>query len=439
MNTPYLRKVIPFLKQEYFHEPIEREIFLEIDNYVTKYSDIPSKEALVIGIDEHKNISDEMYSKIMGYIDSIEPTDVNQDWLVDETEKFCKSKSIYNAVLKSIAIIDGKDKEMTVQALPEILSDALSVSFDKNVGHDYYESSDDRFEFYHRKEEKIPFDLEILNKITKGGLLNKSLMCWLAATGVGKSLVMCHQAASSLTFGKNVLYITLEMSEERIAERIDANLLDVNISDIIHLAKTEFGSKIDKIRKKFQGQLIIKEYPTSTVHVGHFEHLLDELRIKKNFKPDIIYIDYINLCMSKRFKNANNQNSYTIVKSIAEELRGMAVIHNVPIVTATQVNRSGANDPDLDLTNTADSFGLPATTDIMLALITNDNFEEAGQIMVKQLKNRYNDLNYYKKFTLGINRSKMRLHDVKQEEETELVDSGHKELASGSKYSGFVI
>jgi len=406
---------------------------------VTKYSDIPSKEALVIGIDEHKNISDEMYSKIMGYIDSIEPTDVNQDWLVDETEKFCKSKSIYNAVLKSIAIIDGKDKEMTVQALPEILSDALSVSFDQNIGHDYYESSDDRFEFYHRKEEKIPFDLEILNKITKGGLLNKSLMCWLAATGVGKSLVMCHQAASSLTFGKNVLYITLEMSEERIAERIDANLLDVNISDIVHLAKTEFGSKIDKIRKKFQGQLIIKEYPTSTVHAGHFEILLDELRIKKNFKPDIIYIDYINLCMSKRFKNANNQNSYTIVKSIAEELRGMAVIHNVPIVTATQVNRSGANDPDLDLTNTADSFGLPATTDIMLALITNDNFEEAGQIMVKQLKNRYNDLNYYKKFTLGINRSKMRLYDVKQEEETELVDSGHKELASGSKYSGFVI
>ena len=406
---------------------------------MTKYSDIPSKEALVIGIDEHKNISDEMYSKIMGYIDSIEPTDVNQDWLVDETEKFCKSKSIYNAVLKSIAIIDGKDKEMTVQALPEILSDALSVSFDQNIGHDYYESSDDRFEFYHRKEEKIPFDLEILNKITKGGLLNKSLMCWLAATGVGKSLVMCHQAASSLTFGKNVLYITLEMSEERIAERIDANLLDVNISDIVHLAKTEFGSKIDKIRKKFQGQLIIKEYPTSTVHAGHFEILLDELRIKKNFKPDIIYIDYINLCMSKRFKNANNQNSYTIVKSIAEELRGMAVIHNVPIVTATQVNRSGANDPDLDLTNTADSFGLPATTDIMLALITNDNFEEAGQIMVKQLKNRYNDLNYYKKFTLGINRSKMRLYDVKQEEETELVDSGHKEVKSGSKYSGFVI
>lgn len=434
-----MRKVIPFLTPEYFHETIEKEIFLEIENYVGKYSDIPSKEALLIGIDEHKNISDDQYKTITEYINEIEPTDVNDDWLVEETEKFCKDKSIYNAVLKSIAIIDGKDKEMSVQALPEILTEALSVSFDKNVGHDYFESADDRFEFYHRVEEKIPFDLEILNKITKDGLPNKSLMCWLAATGVGKSLVMCHQAASALALGKNVLYITLEMSEERIAERIDANLFDVPLSNIINLTKKDFDRKINKIKKKFKGQLIVKEYPTSTVHVGHFEHLLDELRIKKNFKPEIIFIDYINLCVSKRFKNANNQNSYTIVKAIAEELRGLAVIHDVPVVTATQVNRSGANDPDLDLTNTADSFGLPATTDIMLALITNENFEEAGQIMVKQLKNRYNDLNFYKKFTLGIDRGKMRLFDVEQEKETELVDSGHKGVVSGSKYSGFVI
>ena len=431
--------MIPFLKPEYFHETIEKEIFLEIDNYVSKYSDIPSKEALLIGIDERKNLTDDQYKTITEYINSVEPSDVNDDWLVEETEKFCKDKSIYNAVLKSIAIIDGKDKEVSVQALPEILTEALSVSFDKNVGHDYYESSDDRFEFYHRKEEKIPFDLEILNKITKNGLPNKSLMCWLAATGVGKSLVMCHQSASALALGKNVLYITLEMSEERIAERIDANLFDVPLGDIINLTKKDFDSKIDRIKKKFQGQLIVKEYPTSTVHVGHFEHLLDELRIKKNFKPDIIFIDYINLCVSKRFKNVNNQNSYTIVKAIAEELRGLAVIHDVPVVTATQVNRSGANDPDLDLTNTADSFGLPATADIMLALITNENFEEAGQIMVKQLKNRYNDLNFYKKFTLGIDRGKMRLFDVEQENETELVDSGHKGTVSGSKYSGFVI
>lgn len=430
--------MIPFLKADYFHTPIEKEIFLEIENYVGKYSDIPSKEALVIGIDEHKNISDEQFENIKQYINSVESTDVNEEWLIDETEKFCKDKSLHNAVMKSISIIDGKDKTVTVQSLPEILTEALSVSFDQNIGHDYFESSDDRYEFYHRKEDKIPFDLDILNKITKGGLPNKSLMCWLAATGVGKSLVMCHQAAAALTVGKNVLYITLEMSEERIAERIDANLLNVDISNINLLSKPEFSRKIDKARKKFQGQMIIKEYPTSSANVGHFEHLLDELRIKKNFKPAIIFVDYINLCTSKRFKNVNNQNSYTIVKSIAEELRGMAVIHNVPIVTATQVNRSGANDPDLDLTNTADSFGLPATTDIMLALITNDNFEEAKQIMVKQLKNRYNDLNYYKKFTLGINRGRMRLEDVEQENETELVDSGHTE-SPNSKYSGFVI
>ena len=283
-NIQFLRKVIPFLKPEYFHETIEKEIFLEIDNYVSKYSDIPSKEALLIGIDERKNLTDDQYKTITEYINSVEPSDVNDDWLVEETEKFCKDKSIYNAVLKSIAIIDGKDKEVSVQALPEILTEALSVSFDKNVGHDYYESSDDRFEFYHRKEEKIPFDLEILNKITKNGLPNKSLMCWLAATGVGKSLVMCHQSASALALGKNVLYITLEMSEERIAERIDANLFDVPLGDIINLTKKDFDSKIDRIKKKFQGQLIVKEYPTSTVHVGHFEHLLDELRIKKNFK-----------------------------------------------------------------------------------------------------------------------------------------------------------
>jgi hypothetical protein len=439
-NDSFLRKVIPFIKDEYFQGTIEREVFSEIDAYVTNYSNIPSKEALIIGVGKRTNLTDETYSKVKEYINDIEPIKVDIDWLVDETEQFCKDRSVYNAVLKSISIIDGKEKDLTPNALPDILSEALAVSFDSNIGHDYYDSADDRYEFYHRDEEKIPFDLELLNKITKGGLTNKSLLCWLASTGVGKSLVMCHQAAAAMAIGKNVLYITLEMSEERIAERIDANLMDVNISNIPLFNKMEFDRKIDKVKKKCHGKLIIKEYPTSSAHVGHFEHLLDELKIKKAFKPDIIFVDYINLCASKRFKAGNNQNSYTIIKSIAEELRGLAVVQNVPIVTATQVNRSGAGDADIDLTNTAESFGLPATVDLMLALISTDELEELGQMMIKQLKNRYNDINYYKKFVVGIDRGKMRLYDLEKNAQNSLVSSGHSNTSSPKlDYSGFKV
>jgi hypothetical protein len=439
-NDSFLRKVIPFIKGEYFQGTIEREVFSEIDAYVTNYSNIPSKEALIIGVGKRTNLTDETYSKVKEYINDIEPIKVDIDWLVDETEQFCKDRSVYNAVLKSISIIDGKEKDLTPNALPDILSEALAVSFDSNIGHDYYDSADDRYEFYHRDEEKIPFDLELLNKITKGGLTNKSLLCWLASTGVGKSLVMCHQAAAAMAIGKNVLYITLEMSEERIAERIDANLMDVNISNIPLFNKMEFDRKIDKVKKKCHGKLIIKEYPTSSAHVGHFEHLLDELKIKKAFKPDIIFVDYINLCASKRFKAGNNQNSYTIIKSIAEELRGLAVVQNVPIVTATQVNRSGAGDADIDLTNTAESFGLPATVDLMLALISTDELEELGQMMIKQLKNRYNDINYYKKFVVGIDRGKMRLYDLEKNAQNSLVSSGHSNTSSPKlDYSGFKV
>ena len=438
-NEAFLRKSIPFIRDEYFQGQIERFVFKEIDTYVSEYSNIPSKEALIIGINKRTNINDDLHSKIVNYISGIEKLDLNLDWLVNETEQFCKDRSVYNAVLKSISIIDGKEKDLAPDALPGILSEALSVSFDSNVGHDYYDSADDRYEFYHREEERIPFDVDLLNKITKGGLPNKSLMCWLAGTGVGKSLVMCHQAAAAMEVGKNVLYITLEMAEERIAERIDANLMDVDISGIQNLSRSDFNGKIDKVRKKCQGELVIKEYPTSSAHTGHFEHLLDELNIKKSFRPDIIFIDYINLCTSKRFKNASNQNSYTIVKAIAEELRGLSVVHNVPIVTATQVNRSGAGDADIDLTNTAESFGLPATVDLMLALISTEDLEDMNQIMIKQLKNRYNDVSYYKRFTVGIDRAKMRLYDLESQAQEGLVNSGTKARNPETAYSKLVV
>ncbi len=441
-NETFLRKVIPFVKAEYFQGAVTREIFKEIDAYVTEYSSIPSVEALEISINKRTNLTGDAHTEITKYISDIKPLDVNDDWLVNETEQFCKDRSVYNAVLKSISIIDGKEKDLSPDALPSILSDALAVSFDSNVGHDYFDSAEDRFEFYHRKEEKIPFDLEILNKITRGGLPNKSLLCFLAATGVGKSLVMCHQAASAMTQGKNVLYITLEMAEERIAERIDANLLDVDISEITKLNKVEFDSRLSKVKSKSHGKLVIKEYPTSSAHVGHFEHLLEELKIKKGFKPDIIFIDYINLCASKRYKEGSNANSYTIIKSIAEELRGMAVVQNCPVVTATQVNRSGMGDADIDLTNTAESIGLPATCDLMLALISTEELEEMNQIMIKQLKNRYNDLSYYKKFVVGIDRSRMRLYDLEDNAQNGLVGTGTNSVTDTTKkknYSGFVV
>lgn len=440
-NETFLRKVIPFIKEEYFQGGIEKEIFIEIDKYVTEYSNSPSKEALIIGINKRNNLNDGTYKEIISYINEITPNDIDIDFLINETEQFCKDRSVYNAVLKSISIIDGKEKNITPDALPDILSEALSVSFDSNVGHDYYDSADDRYDFYHREEERIPFDIDILNKITKGGLPNKSLLCYLGATGTGKSLVMCHQAAAAMSIGKNVLYITLEMSEERIAERIDANLMDVDMSNIEKLNKSEFKSKIEKVKSKCHGKLIIKEYPTSSAHTGHFEHLLSELKIKKSFKPDIIFVDYINICASKRYKAGSNHNSYTIIKSIAEELRGMAVMENCPIVTATQVNRSGMGDADIDLTNTSESIGLPATVDLMLALISTEDLEGMNQIMIKQLKNRYNDVSYFKKFVVGIDRSKMRLYDLDNSSQSGLVSSGHQGVTTSkdNSYTGFVI
>lgn len=440
-NETFLRKVIPFIKEEYFQGGIEKEIFIEIDKYVTEYSNSPSKEALIIGINKRNNLNDGTYKEIISYINEITPNDIDIDFLINETEQFCKDRSVYNAVLKSISIIDGKEKNITPEALPDILSEALSVSFDSNVGHDYYDSADARYDFYHREEERIPFDIDILNKITKGGLPNKSLLCYLGATGTGKSLVMCHQAAAAMSIGKNVLYITLEMSEERIAERIDANLMDVDMSNIEKLNKSEFKSKIEKVKSKCHGKLIIKEYPTSSAHTGHFEHLLSELKIKKSFKPDIIFVDYINICASKRYKAGSNHNSYTIIKSIAEELRGMAVMENCPIVTATQVNRSGMGDADIDLTNTSESIGLPATVDLMLALISTEDLEGMNQIMIKQLKNRYNDVSYFKKFVVGIDRSKMRLYDLDNSSQSGLVSSGHQGVTTSkdNSYTGFVI
>jgi len=346
------------------------------------------------------------------------------EWLVDTTEKFCKDKAIYNAIVEGISIIDGKDKNRGADAIPSILTDALAVSFDNAVGHDYFDDADKRFDFYHRVEERVPFDLEFFNTITKGGLPNKTLNIALAGTGVGKSLFMCHMAASCISQGKNVLYITLEMAEERIAERIDANLMNVSMEDLHDLPKNMFEDKITKLMKKTEGKLIIKEYPTASAHSAHFRGLIKELAIKKSFKPDIIFIDYLNICASSRLKGAANVNSYTYIKSIAEELRGLAVESDVPIMSATQTTRSGFTSSDLGLEDTSESFGLPATADFMFALISNEEMEALNQIAVKQLKNRYNDPTVNKRFILGIDRSKMRLYDVENKEQQDLVDSG---------------
>ena len=368
-----------------------------------------------------------MFTNIGKQFESLEKDEVGLEWLPDQTEQWCKDKAIYNAVLNSIHIIEGKDKEQTPDALPSLLTEALSVSFDKHVGHDYIEQSDDRYEFYNRSEEKIPFDLDFFNRITKGGMPNKTLNIAIAGTGVGKSLFMCHVAAATLMQGKNVLYITMEMAEEKIAERIDANLLNVNIQEIVDLPKPIFESKVTNLAKKTQGSLIIKEYPTASAHSGHFKALLNELALKKSFKPDIIFIDYLNICASSRYRAGSNVNSYSYIKAIAEELRGLAVEANVPIVSATQTTRSGFASSDVDLTDTSESFGLPATADLMFALISTEELEALNQIMVKQLKNRYNDPTIYKRFVIGVDRAKMRLYDCEQKAQEDILDSGNEE------------
>jgi replicative DNA helicase len=426
-NEEYLRKVLPFLKTEYF-SGTEKVIFDEISSFTNTYNNPPSFEAIKLAIKERRNITDGEVEKCETYIQEIEQIkeETSQiQWLVDRTEKFCQEKAIYNAVLGSISILDGKDKNHDKGQIPKILSDALAVSFDASVGHDYLENSDERFEFYHRKEKRIPFDLDYFNRITKGGLPVKTLNIALAGTGVGKSLFMCHVAAGCMVQGKNVLYITMEMAEEKIAERIDANLLNVTVDDLVNLPKDLYDKKIAKLREKTVGKLIIKEYPTASASVTHFRTLLNELNLKKSFVPDIIFVDYLNICCSSRIKAGANVNSYTYVKAIAEELRGLAVEFGVPIVSATQTTRGGFTSSDPGLEDTSESFGLPATADLMFALISSEELEELGQIMVKQLKNRYNDPTYFKRFTLGIDRAKMRLYDIEQSGQDGLADAGH--------------
>jgi len=426
-NEEYLRKVLPFLKSEYFTDRSDKTLYDEIASFTETYNSTPTVEALVLAVKERRNLSDEEVEKCESYLQEIEKTKGEESkvqWLVDKTEQFCQEKAIYNAVLGSISILDGKDKTNDKGSIPKILSDALAISFDNSVGHDYLENSDERYDFYHRKEERIPFDLEFFNKITKGGLPNKTLNIALAGTGVGKSLFMCHVAAGCMVQGKNVLYITMEMSEEKIAERIDANLLNVTIDDLVSLPKDLYDKKINKLREKTVGKLIIKEYPTASASSIHFRTLLNELNLKKSFVPDIIFIDYLNICCSARIKAGANVNSYTYVKAIAEELRGLAVEFGVPIVSATQTTRGGFTSSDPGLEDTSESFGLPATADLMFALISSEELEEMGQIMVKQLKNRYNDPTHFKRFTLGIDRSKMRLYDIEQSSQDGITDSG---------------
>ena len=425
-NEEYCRKVLPFIKPDYFDVKEERVLFEEITNFVDKYKKIPTKISLEIEVETRKDLTQDQHTKIVEIIQTLDDTKVDMEWLVDTTEKFCKDKAIYNAIVEGISIIDGKDKNREADAIPSILTDALAVCFDNAVGHDYLDDSEKRFDFYHRVEERIPFDLDFFNKITKGGLPSKTLNIALAGTGVGKSLFMCHMAANCLSQGKSVLYITLEMAEERIAERIDANLMNVSMEDLHDLPKNMFEDKITKLMKKTEGKLIIKEYPTASAHSAHFRGLIKELAIKKSFKPDMIFIDYLNICASSRLKGAANVNSYTYIKSIAEELRGLAVETDVPIMSATQTTRSGFTSSDLGLEDTSESFGLPATADFMFALISNEELDALNQIVVKQLKNRYNDPTINKRFVLGIDRSKMRLYDVEVEEQKDLVDSGQE-------------
>ena len=401
-NEDYCRKVIPFIKPLYFSNRDERIIFEEIEKFLEKYNALPTKETLTIGMDSRKDLTEDEYQKVVEVISTLDKTEVDLDWLHDETEKFCKDKAIYNAVLDGIKIIDGKDKDRTPEAIPSILSDALAVSFDLTVGHDYVDDGLNRYDFYHKKEDKIKFDLDYFNKITKGGLPQKTLNIALAGTGVGKSLFMCHVASSVLMQGKNVLYITLEMAEERIAERIDANLMNITIDDLHSLPKKMFENYLTKIQKKTNGKLIIKEYPTASAHVGNFRSLLKELALKRSFRPDIIFVDYLNICASSRFRGNANVGSYFYIKAIAEELRGLAVESNVPIVSATQTTRSGYVSSDIGLEDTSESFGLPATADLMFALISTEELEDLNQICVKQLKNRYNDPTMNKRFILGL-------------------------------------
>jgi replicative DNA helicase len=446
-NEPYYRKVVPFVKPDYFNETHEKVIYEEVWNFASNYEMLPTAEVLIINLESRKDLNEEVYQNAVKTIQGLTTAPVEHNWLLDTTEKWCKDRAIYLALLESIKIADGGNQKVSPDAIPAILQEALAVSFDEHVGHDYLENGAERYAFYHLTEDKIPFHLEYFNKITKGGLPNKTLNVALAGTGVGKSLFMCDYAANCLSLGRNVLYITMEMAEEKIAERIDANLFNVNIKDLVDLPESIFNNRINELKRKTQGRFIIKEYPTAAAHVGHFKGLLNELSLKKVFKPDIIFIDYLNICASSRYKGAI-VNSYTYVKAIAEELRGLAVEHNVPIVTATQTTRSGYGNSDVDLTDTSESFGLPATADFMFALIATEDLEKDGKIMVKQLKNRYNDPTMYKRFLVGVDRARMKLYNVDnavdlssdKEEEYDFEEMAAKQSKdTKSKFTSFIL
>ena len=422
-DEEYVRTAIPYLKDEYFSDQVDKKVYHLFHNYYDKYTSLPSKDALLIELNSTSGLTDEQVKSASELIQSLAPIEEkDRNWLVESTEKFCQEKAVYNAIMDSIQIIDGKGAEEK-GGIPKLLSDALSVSFDPHIGHDFIDDAMERFAFYNKKEVKIPFDIDLLNKVTKGGLSKKTLNIALAGTGVGKSLFMCHCAAANLNQGLNVLYITLEMAEEKIAERIDANLLNVTMDELKMLPQDAYEKKIERVSSKTKGKLIIKEYPTASAHAGHFRHLLNELKMKKGFKPDIIYVDYLNICGSARIKGAA-VNSYTYVKAIAEELRGLAVEANAPLVSATQTTRSGYTNTDVGLEDTSESFGLPATADFMFAIISSEELEDMAQVMFKQLKNRYSDPNYNKRFVVGIDRSKMRLYDVEQSAQEDIIDDG---------------
>ena len=431
LDEEYTRKTLPFIKSEYFQDSSEKLLFAEIESYVNKYNTMPTQEALAIEIDKRINLTDDQHKKTIALVKQITIDSEVSDtkWLIDATEDFCQEKAIYNGIMQSIQILDdkGKTEKLDKGSIPKILADALSVSFDNHIGHDFIDDAETRYDFYHKVERRIPFDLDYLNRITKGGLAEKSLNIVLAGTGVGKSLFMCHCAAANLTMGKNVLYITMEMAEERIAERIDANLMNVELDRLIGMPKDVYLKKVETLREKTKGKLIIKEYPTASANVNHFNHLLNELKLKRQFIPDIIYIDYLNICSSARMKMGSSINSYTYIKAIAEELRGLAVEHKVPVVSATQTTRSGYTNSDVGLEDTSESFGLPATADLMFALISTEELADLNQIMVKQLKNRYSDPTTNKRFVIGVDRAKMKLYDAEESAQTNISDSGQIE------------
>lgn len=423
-SEEYVRKVAPFINPIYFSERPERIVVQEILAFFSKFNKVPTKDIIEIELSNRKDINDKELSDCKQVVNNLLVDNTNFDWLIQKTEKFCKDKAVYNAILESIGIIDGKNQNLTQEAIPKILQDALAVSFDQHVGHDYLNNADDRYEYYHRKEDKIPFDIQMLNVITSGGLSKKSLNVVMSGTGGGKSLFLCHVAAASLMQGLNVLYITLEMAEERIAERIDANLLNLSMDELKVVDKKIFDNRISKINTKTQGKLIIKEYPTASAHSGHFRALIEELKVKREFRPDILIIDYLNICSSARLRMGASVNSYTYIKSIAEELRGLGVEYNLPVLTATQVTRSGYNSSDVELTDTSESFGLPATADLFIALIRSEELDALNQILVKQLKNRYSDPSHYKRFVIGVDRSKMKLYDVEDSAQAGIADAG---------------